>query len=104
MAVIYRIQVDKDGANVTAQFDVRVTELGSSELLADFHLNVEGQNLVPDFTPGQKRFNGTRNYVLKNPNQDAPVTFDIATNESWTKSDSCTLRGEKLRDQCLFAN
>jgi hypothetical protein len=104
MAVAYKIQVDKDGANVTAQFDVRVKEMGSPELLADFHLNVEGENLVPDFKPGQKQFNGTRNYVLKKPDKDAPVTFDISTNQGWTKSDSCTLRGEKTRDQCLFAN
>jgi len=102
MAITYRIQVDKENANVTAQFDVKVADMASTELIADFRLNVEGQNLVSDFKPGQKEFSGRRDYILKQPNQDAPVNFSLANNQGWTKGDSDTLRGSDPRDRSLF--
>src|SRR5271157_1811765 len=99
MAVKFQIRVDKEGANVTADYDVSVTDMLSTELLTSFHLNVEGENLVPDFHPGQKAFTGARHYLLKKPDQDALVTFDIASNVPWKDSGSDTLRGTKYRDQ-----
>jgi hypothetical protein len=104
MSVQYRIQVFKDGVNVTANFDVRVTDIATAELLADFRVMVDGQNLTSDFQAGQKEYSGTRAAVLKKPKNDAAVTFSISTNGGWTDSDSDTLRGSQLRDDCLFEN
>ena len=104
MSVEYRIDVFKDGKDVTANFDVRVSDISSTELIADFHLNVDGQNLVPEFQSGQKRFNGTRFGTLKNPDQDVTVSFDISSNEDFTASNEDTLRGSKLRDSSTFTN
>jgi hypothetical protein len=104
MSVRYRIEVVKDGASITARFDVRVNDIASPELLSAFHLNVEGQNLVADFQPGQKQFIGTRSSILKNPAQDCPVTFDISSNRPWSDDGSDTLRGSKLRDDSTFEN
>ena len=102
MAVQYKIRVSKDGANVMAEFDVRVTDMLSPELLSDFRLSVEGVNLVPDFLPGQKAFVGSRAHVLENPKQDAPVTFNVSTNVPWSADLADTLRGEKYRDDVDF--
>ena len=104
MSVTYRIDVLKDGKNITATFDVRVTDVSSTELLSDFRLNVEGQNLVADFQPGQKQFTGARNALLTNPAQDATVSFDISSNRPWSENGTDTLRGSKLRDTSTFAN
>ena len=104
MSVKYRIDVFKDGKNITANFDVRVTDISTTELISDFHLNVEDKNLVPEFQPGQTRFNGTRSATLSNPDQDATVSFDISSNNGFTASDSDTLRGSKLRDSSTFTN
>ena len=104
MSVKYRIDVFKDGKSISATFDVRVTDMSSTELLSDFHLNVEDQNLVADFQPGQKEFTGTRNAILKSPEQDAIVSFDISSNRPWSDSGTDTLRGSKLRDSSTFAN
>jgi hypothetical protein len=104
MSVSYRIQVFKDGKSVTANFDVRVTDMANPELLSDFRIVVDGQSLTADFQPGQKEFTGTRASILNKPKQDAPVTFSISSNQGWTESGSDTLRGGKLRDDCLFEN
>jgi len=104
VSVKYRIDVSKDGKNITATFDVRVTDISSTELISDFHLNVDDQNLVPEFQPGQTRFNGTRSAILKNPEQDATVSFDISSNQGFTAGDQDTLRGSKLRDSSTFIN
>lgn len=104
MAVKYQIRVDKEGANVAADFDVSVTDMASTELLSSFHLNVEGENLVADFRPGQKAFTGARHYLLKKPDQDAPVSFDLSSNVPWKDSGTDTLRGSKYRDQANFEN
>ena len=104
MSLKYRIDVFKDGKNITANFDLQVTDTSSTELISDFHLNVDDKNLVPEFQPGQARFNGTRSSILTNPDQDATVTFDISSNNGFTASDSDTLRGSKLRDSSTFTN
>ena len=104
MSVTYRIQVFKDGENVTANFEVRVMDMASPELLADFRLMVEGTNLTADFQAGQKEYTGTRTSQLKQPEKDAEVTFSVSTNNGWSDSGSDTLRGSQLRDDCLFEN
>ena len=104
MSVKYRIDVFKDGKNVTANFDVRVTDIASTELLADFRLNVDDKNLVADFQSGQKAFTGTRFATLANPDQDAAVTFDVSSNQPWSDSKSDTLRGSRPRDSSTFVN
>jgi hypothetical protein len=104
VSVKFRIDVFKDGKDITANFDVRVADTSITELIADFHLNVDGQNLIPEFQSGQTRFHGARSAILKNPERDATVSFDIASNQGFTASDSDTLRGEKLRDSSTFAN
>lgn len=104
MSVKYRIEVAKDGKNVTANFDVRITDIGSPELLADFRVIVDGQNLTADFQAGQKEYTGTRSSLLKNSTKDAAVTFSLSSNDGWSDSGSDTLRGSKLRDDCLFEN
>jgi len=104
VSVKYRIDVSKDGKNITANFDVRVTDISSTELISDFHLNIDDQNLVPEFQAGQKQFNGTRFATLKNPTQDTTVSFDISSNEGFNAGDQDTLRGSKLRDSSTFTN
>jgi|SRR5579864_6053683 len=102
MSVKYRIEVFKDGREITAKFAVQVTDMGSTELLSSFHLNVENQNLVSDFAAGQKEFTGTRFFTLKASDADAAVSFDIASNEAWSDSGTDILRGARLRDDCSF--
>lgn len=104
MSVTYRIQVFKDGKSVTAEFDVRVTDIAGPELLSDFRVVVDGQNLTADFQAGQKEYTGTRPSILKKPAQDVPVAFSVSSNQGWSDSGSDTLRGSKLRDDCLFEN
>jgi hypothetical protein len=104
MSVKYRIEVYKDGREITAKFEVRVTDMASSELLSGFHVSVEGQNLVGDFIAGQKEFTGTRFATLKKSDEDAAVSFDISSSEPWTDSGSDILRGARLRDDCSFEN
>ena len=104
MSVKYRIEVYKDGREITAKFDVRVTDMASTELLSGFHLRVEDQNPVSDFIAGQKEFTGTRFSALKQPDEDAAVSFDISSNAPWTDSGSDILRGARLRDDCSFEN
>lgn len=102
MSVKYRIDIFKDGSEITAKFDVRVNDMASTELISDFHLNVEDQNLVSDFIAGQKAFAGTRISTLKKPDDDTTVSFDISSNEPWNDSGSDILRGARLRDDCSF--
>ena len=102
MAVQYKIHLSKEGADVTADYDVRVTDIASTELLSDFRLSIEGVNLVPDFLPGQKAFVGSRPYILQKPNQDAPISFNVSSNAPWSDGGSDTLRGEKYRDDVDF--
>lgn len=104
MSVKYRIDVYKDGREITAKFDVRVNDWASTELLTDFHLNVEGQNLVSDFNAGQKEFTGTRFATLQASDQDTTVTFDLSSNAPWSDSGTDMLRGPRLRDDCSFGN
>jgi len=101
MSVQYQIKVGKDGANVQANYDLSVP-VGGNELIADFQLNVEGENLIKNVTPGQTRFNGTAFHVLAKPDQDAPVSFSISTDQGWTKSGSDTLRGSRRYDDVSF--
>lgn len=96
----YRIEVDKDGRQVKAEFDVSVP-VGSG-LLAYFALTVNGNNLVSDFLPGQTRFSGTRFTALADPSQDAEVAISISTNGGWSKGDEGTLRGSVQRDVVMF--
>jgi hypothetical protein len=104
MSVKYRIEVYKHGQEITAKYDVRVTDIASTELLSSFHLSVDGQNVVSDFIAGQKQFTGTRFSTLKKSDEDATVSFDISSNQRWTDSGSDILRGVRLRDDCSFKN
>jgi hypothetical protein len=88
---------------LTPKFDVPVNDMASIELINDFHLNVEDQNVVSDFIAGQKAFTGTRISTLK-PHDDSAVSFDISSNEPWRDSGSDILRGARLRDDCSFEN
>lgn len=104
MSVKYHIEVAKDGESVTANFNVSVTDIASPELLSDFRIMVDGQNLTADFQAGQKEYTGTRASILKKPAKDAVVTFSVSSNDGWSNTGSDTLRGSKLRDDCLFEN
>jgi hypothetical protein len=98
MSVKYSIRVEKEGANVTARFDLCVP-MDTTELLASFELNVEGKNLIDTFLP-QKAFTGTKFHILANPSADAEVTFAITTNDPNADPDDGedTLRGERKFD------
>jgi hypothetical protein len=102
MSAKYSIRVEKDGANVTARFELGIP-MDSLALLASFELNVEGKNLIDTFLP-QKAFTGTKFHVLTNPSADAPVTFAITTNEPWTADGHDTLRGDRKYDDVSFAD
>lgn len=75
--------------------------MGTTELLASFELNVEGENLIGALLP-QKEFGGTKFYILKNPAADTPVTFAITTNEGWMVDGRNKLRGQKKLDDVSF--
>jgi len=102
MSVKYSIRVGKDGPNVTARFNLRIP-MDTTELLATFELNVEGKNLIDTFLP-QKAFKGTKFHILTNPSADAPVTFAITTNETWTADGSDKLSGQKKVNDVSFSN
>jgi len=102
MSAKYSIHVEKDGANVTARYDLRV-DLSSTELLASFVLNVEGKNLIGTFLP-QVAFTGTQFCVLADPTKDTAVTFAITTNLPWDVDGEDTLRGEKRFDDVTIEN
>lgn len=102
MGVEYSIRVEKDGANITARYNLRIP-MDTTEVLASFELNVEGKNLIDTFLP-QKAFDGTKFYILTNPSADAPVTFAITTNEMWTADGRDTLSGQKKYDEASFSN
>jgi len=67
--------------------------MDTTELLASFELNVEGENLIT-FLP-QKAFTGTRFCILTNPSADVPVTFAITTSETWAAGGRDKLLGQK---------
>lgn len=100
MAATYSIRVEKDGANITAQYELSVP-MGTGELLASFELDVEGKNLIDQFLP-QKVFKGTKFSILSNPQEDAPVAFAITTNEGWEEHGRDTLRGSRRYDDATF--
>jgi hypothetical protein len=102
MSAKYSIRVEKDGANVTTRYDLRV-DMGSEELLASFELNVHGKNLIDTFLP-QKVFTGTKFHILANPDEDVAVTFAITTNKPWEADGEDTLRGDRRFDDVSFAN
>lgn len=105
MSVKYAIRVEKNGANVTAWYDVRVRRgRGATVRIASFELRVEGKNLIDQFLPGQKGFAGIRFHILANPSADAGVAFAITANETWSANGSDALRGEKQFDDVSFAN
>jgi hypothetical protein len=103
MSVKYTIRVEKEGANVTARYDLRVP-IDTTELLASFELNVEGKNLIDTFLP-QKAFTGTKFHILANPSADAEVTFAITTNDADAEPEDGedTLRGERKNDDVSFS-
>jgi hypothetical protein len=100
LAATYSIRVEKDGADITARFELAVP-MDTGELLASFELNTEGKNLIDQFLP-QKAFKGTKFYVLTKPTEDTPVTFAISTNEGWTYDGMDKLRGGKKYDDVTF--
>jgi hypothetical protein len=102
MSVKYTIRVEKDGANVTARYELAVP-MDTTELLASFELNVEGKNLIDEFLP-QKAFTGTKFHILTNPSADAEVTFAITTNDPDAEPEDGEdkLRGERRNDDVSF--
>ena len=102
MSAKYSIRVEKDGVNVRARYDIRIP-MDTTELLASFELNVEGENLIGTFLP-QKAFTGTRFCILTNPLADVPVTFAITTSETWTADGRDKLLGQKKYDDVSFSN
>jgi hypothetical protein len=96
----YSIRVEKDGANITAEFDLSVP-MGSGELLASFELNVEGKNLIDEFLP-QKAFKGVKFALLSRPTEDTPVTFALTTNEGSESHGEDVLRGDRRYDDVTF--
>jgi hypothetical protein len=102
-AVTYYVKFEKDHARVKAIYDLSVP-IGSPALIASFQISVEGADLIGNFLPGQSRFNGTEFHTLSQPDQDAPVSFSISSNEGWTASGSDVLRGSKTHDDAEFSN
>ena len=100
MPATYSIQVEKDGANITARFEL-ATPMDTGELLASFELSVKGKNLIYQFLP-QKAFKGTKFYILTKPQEDTPVTFAISTNQGWTADGRDKLRGDRRYDDVTF--
>lgn len=101
MAIHYQIKIEKDGRNVQANYDLGVI-VGGEELIADFQLYVEGENLIKNFIAGQTRFNGSGFHVLAKPDEDAPVSYSISDNQGWSTAGDDTLRGSRRYDEASF--
>lgn len=101
MAVQYRIRIEKEDSNVTLNYDLKVPD-GGPDLIADFQLFVEGENVIQNFQPGQTAFKGATFYLLKHPEADAPVSFAISDNQDWTDHRSDVLRGSHKYDDASF--
>ena len=99
----YDIRVDKEGAAITATFDLSLP-MGDTSMIATFTLSVDGTNLIGEVKPGNKMFKGSRTFRLADAAQDALVQFAMSTNQGWSDSDHGTLRGDKKYDDVHFAN
>lgn len=99
----YNVRFEKDGTNVKATYGLRVP-VGGPALIADFQLAIDGKDLVSNFISGQVQFNGIRYHVLAHPDQDAPVSFSMASNQGWTAGDSGVLRGDRRYDDAEFSD
>jgi hypothetical protein len=101
----YQIRCEKDGASVTANYDLQVP-VGGAALIASFTLSVDGKELIDQtkWIPGQVRHNGTQFTQLDHPDKDVTVAFSISSNEGWTAADSDILRGDRRFDDVSFRN
>jgi hypothetical protein len=99
----YKIKFEKDHALVKVSYDLSAT-VGGPALIAGFQVSVDGTDLISGFLPGQTRFTGAQFHTLAHPDQDASVTFSIASNQGWTANDSDVLRGGKTYDDTQFSD
>jgi hypothetical protein len=102
-SITYHVKFEKDHANVKVTYDLSVP-VGRPSLIADFQATVDGTNLISGFLPGQTYFNGEQFHVLANPDNDAPVSFTMSSNQGWDDGDDDVLRGEKVYDEADFSN
>jgi len=101
---LYNITFSKEDNLIKASYDLSVPT-GSSSLLADFKLYVDGTDLLKgEFLPGQTAFKSSVQYVVQHPDADVNVGFSLATNEGWTTDGSDILRGAKRFDDASFRN
>jgi hypothetical protein len=93
-AIQYTINVEKDGHDVTATYDMIVPDDGSASI-ASFNLKVDGKELIDQekWVPVQSRFDGTQFAKLVDTSKDVTVSFSISSNEDWTAENSDTLQG-----------
>ncbi len=95
--VKYRITFEKDGRNVKVNYDLSLP-IGHVDLIADFQVAVDGENLINGFLPGHARFNGVVFHVLTRPEEDVIISYSISTNQGWLAHGSDVLRGAKKYD------
>lgn len=102
MSLRYSITVNKDHAQVSANWDIAV-DMSDTELISNFVLTVEGKPMNTQCSGGNKACKGADYATLSNPNADCPVTFVITTNKPDVRNGSDVLRGEKTYDQVDFS-
>ena len=100
--ITYQIKFEKDHSIVKATYDISAP-IASPALIAAFQISVDGTDLISNFLPGESRFNGAQFHTLTNPDQDAPVSFSISSNEGWVAADSDVLRGNRTFDDTEFS-
>jgi hypothetical protein len=103
-AIRYNIRSQKDGANVSVTYDLRVP-VGGPALIASFSFAVDGKELIDQihWVPGQVQFSGTQFTQLQHPENDVTVAFSISSSEGWTAANSDVLRGKRRFDEVVFS-
>jgi hypothetical protein len=102
MSLRYTIAVSKDGAQVTATWDIKV-DMSDTELISNFTLKVEGKALNTQCSGGNTACKSADYTTLTDATVDCPVTFVITTNKPDVKKGRATLRGEKAYDDVNFS-
>lgn len=101
MSLHYTIKVNKDHAQVMAEWDITL-DMSDEELISNFALNVEGKPLDTHCSSGNKACKSAAATTLSNPDEDCPVSFVIATNKPDVRDGNDVLRGEKICDDVDF--
>jgi hypothetical protein len=100
--VKYEIYVTKDHSTVVVDYRLG-TDIGQTELIADFSVFVDGKNIITSPASGCSIFTGSESAVIDEA-RDVPVAFAVSSNTGWTANGEDTLRKDHPFDSSRFSN